>query len=115
LAQDAEHKSIRVAPFRPGVKPENWITVAAANTENDKPRWSPDGRTLYFTSLRDGFRCIWAQGLNPITKIPSGEPSDDSFPQRREIDIQRAVVRAGTRGSFRPPGIRSGRATATSG
>ena len=64
-----------MAPFRPGVKPENWITVAAANTENDKPRWSPDGRTLYFTSLRDGFRCIWAQGLNPITKIPSGEPS----------------------------------------
>ncbi len=35
--------------------------------------WSPDGNLLYFTSDRDGFRCIWAQRLDPQTKHPVGE------------------------------------------
>jgi hypothetical protein len=41
---------------------------------SDKPRWSPDGNTLYFISDRDGFRCVWAQALQPDTKRPLGEP-----------------------------------------
>jgi hypothetical protein len=36
--------------------------------------WSPDGATLYFLSDRDGFRCIWAQRLNPATKRLAGSP-----------------------------------------
>ena len=35
--------------------------------------WSPDGNLLYYLSDRDGFRCIWAQSLNPATKHPEGE------------------------------------------
>jgi len=34
--------------------------------------WSPDGNLLYFLSERDGFRCVWAQRLNAVTKHPSG-------------------------------------------
>ena len=51
-----------------------WIPVTSGEFEDDKPRWSPDGRLLYFTSLRDGFRCIWAQRLDPGTKAPVGAP-----------------------------------------
>jgi hypothetical protein len=29
---------------------------------------------LYFTSLRDGFHCLWAQRLRPDTKQPIGAP-----------------------------------------
>ena len=63
-----------VAPFRPGTAaPEqDWIAVTSGESEDDKPRWSPDGTVLYFTSLRDGFRCIWAQRLEPQGKRPSG-------------------------------------------
>ena len=34
--------------------------------------WSPDGTLLYFSSDRDGFRCIWAQRLDRDTKRPVG-------------------------------------------
>jgi Tol biopolymer transport system component len=56
--------------------PENeWITVSGLGrlgTWHDKVEWSPDGSLLYFTSDQDGFRCIWAQPLDPRTKRPAG-------------------------------------------
>jgi Tol biopolymer transport system component/predicted Ser/Thr protein kinase len=38
------------------------------------PRWSSDGRLLYYLSDRDGFNCVWATPLETRTKRPSGEP-----------------------------------------
>ncbi len=37
------------------------------------PQWSPDGRTLYFLSERDGWCCIWGRRLDAKTKTPRGE------------------------------------------
>ena len=51
-----------------------WIPVTDGQNLDDKPRWSPDGNLIYFTSERDGFRCIWAQRLAPVTKRPAGTP-----------------------------------------
>jgi Tol biopolymer transport system component/predicted Ser/Thr protein kinase len=51
-----------------------WIPVTDGSTFDDKPRWAPDGKLIYFTSDRDGFRCIWAQRLDPATKQPLGAP-----------------------------------------
>jgi len=73
ISYASDRHSIAVAPFRPGVKAEDWITAVPAGAENDKPRWSPDGRLIYFTSTRDGYRCIWAQRLN-ADKTPAGPP-----------------------------------------
>jgi Tol biopolymer transport system component/predicted Ser/Thr protein kinase len=53
---------------------DEWIPVTDGSTFDDKPRWSPDGRMIYFTSDRDGFRCLWAQRLNPTTQHPAGPP-----------------------------------------
>jgi Tol biopolymer transport system component len=36
--------------------------------------WAPDGNTVYYWKLRDGFRCLWAQKLHPVTSQPVGEP-----------------------------------------
>jgi hypothetical protein len=36
--------------------------------------WSPDGNLFYGLSSRDGYRCIWAQHLDPATKRPVGAP-----------------------------------------
>ena len=51
-----------------------WIPITDFTRENDKPRWSPDGNLLYFTSDRDGWRWIWTRRLDPATKRPAGEP-----------------------------------------
>ena len=51
-----------------------WIPVTDGSTFDDKPRWAPDGKLIYFTSDRDGFRCIWAQRFDPATKQPLGAP-----------------------------------------
>jgi serine/threonine protein kinase/Tol biopolymer transport system component len=50
-----------------------WITIADAWTE-DWAHWSPDGRTLYFPSERDGHRCLWGQRIDPVSHRPIGEP-----------------------------------------
>jgi Tol biopolymer transport system component/predicted Ser/Thr protein kinase len=64
-------------PMNPAAPPEaGWIPVTDAENFYDKPVWSPDGSLLYFTSDRDGFRCIWAQRLDPLTKRPVGSALD---------------------------------------
>jgi Tol biopolymer transport system component/DNA-binding winged helix-turn-helix (wHTH) protein len=64
---------IWIAPFRLGVEKSDWIDVSGNDVWEDKPRWSPDGNLLYFTSDRDGFRCIWTQRLD-AAKRPAGPP-----------------------------------------
>ena len=61
-----------VAPVRSGgvVGGKEWIDVL----EGDTGPWSPDGTLVYGSSFRDGYRCIWAQRLNPTTKRPEGAP-----------------------------------------
>lgn len=53
---------------------QEWILASDEHGWSDKPRWSPDGKTLYYLSDRDGFRCLWAQRLDPATKHPISAP-----------------------------------------
>ena len=71
-----DKSSLWVAPFHgPGVIPkEAWVRITGGKFD-DKPRWSPDGNSILFTSDRDGLsRCLWVQRLNPETKRPLGAP-----------------------------------------
>ena len=66
-----------IAPVRDGVpgKEAEWIAVTDGEYNDDKPQFSPDGNTVYFlSSTRDGYICIWAQKLNPVTRRPVGAP-----------------------------------------
>ncbi|MGH9583555.1 MAG: hypothetical protein ACRD4O_11525, partial [Bryobacteraceae bacterium] len=36
--------------------------------------WAPDGNAVYYWSTRDGFRCLYKQPLDPLTKVPQGAP-----------------------------------------
>jgi Tol biopolymer transport system component len=72
----ADRTRVLVAAFR-GKSPipeQDWIAVTSGEFHDNKPRWSPDGNLIYFTSTRDGFGCIWAIRLDPATKRPVGEP-----------------------------------------
>jgi WD40-like Beta Propeller Repeat len=48
--------------------------VTDGKHSDDKPQFSPDGSTVYFTSARDAYLCIWAQRLDPATNHPLGPP-----------------------------------------
>lgn len=66
-----------------------WIPITKASESSDRPRWSGDGKTVFFVSTRDGFSCIWGQTFNPATGQIDGAP----FPvmhfhnRRASIDV----------------------------
>ena len=76
--EDPSGSRIAVLPFHGEAPPaeDSLIFITEATTHHNKPRWSPDGNLLYYTSDRDGFRCIYARRLEPATKRPIGEPLD---------------------------------------
>ena len=51
-----------------------WTPVSVGTFWDDKPRWSPAGRTLYFVSNRSGFLNVWGRRFDPQTGKPSGDP-----------------------------------------
>jgi eukaryotic-like serine/threonine-protein kinase len=67
---------ILIAPVRHGVAggEAEWIAVTDGQYSDDKPQFSADGNTVYFTSTRDGYLCIWVQRLDPVTKRPLDQP-----------------------------------------
>ena len=73
-----------VSPVRDKpVPPEDWISVAEDRNFIGSPKWSPDGRLLYYVSNRDSFSCVWAQPFSAGAKT-FGKPAhvyhDRAFP-----------------------------------
>ena len=67
-----QHSRIYVVPFSTHLVPkQDWIPITDGTTWDDKPRFYTDGKLIFFTSDRDGFRCIWAQRLT-ADMHPSG-------------------------------------------
>jgi Tol biopolymer transport system component len=70
------NRKIFLAPVRDGrgSAEAEWISVTDGSQHEHDACWSPDGNLVYFISERDGFRCIWAQRLQRLTKHPTGLP-----------------------------------------
>ena len=51
-----------------------WTRITDGKHWDDKPRWSPDGRTIYFVSGRGGFFNVWGIHFDPAGGKPVGEP-----------------------------------------
>jgi eukaryotic-like serine/threonine-protein kinase len=66
---------IAIAPVDgPKPVPESvWIRIEQSEAQ-DWANWSPDGKTLYFTSRKDGHRCLWGQRLEASSHRPWMEP-----------------------------------------
>jgi serine/threonine protein kinase/Tol biopolymer transport system component len=65
---------IAIAPVEgPRPIPESaWITIVEAGVL-DWADWSPDGKTLYFPSGRDGHNCLWGQRIEASSHRLVGE------------------------------------------
>jgi eukaryotic-like serine/threonine-protein kinase len=65
-----ERRRLYIAPLQGRMTSEEseWRAITSGEFSDDKPRFSPDGNLLYFTSNRDGFVCLWAQRLDPAKK-----------------------------------------------
>jgi serine/threonine protein kinase/Tol biopolymer transport system component len=65
--------AIYVAPLRETAIPsEEWLLVCEDNHYLGSPKWSSDGKLLYYLSERDGRCCIWAQRLDVNSKRNEG-------------------------------------------
>jgi len=51
-----------------------WRPIVQDGYFYDKPRWAPDGRTLYFLSNRGGFFNVWGLRFDSEQGRPVGEP-----------------------------------------
>jgi dipeptidyl aminopeptidase/acylaminoacyl peptidase len=62
--------AINVVPAAGG----DWIPITDGKHHDDKPRWSPDGKIIYFVSSRGGFMNVWGRRFDPTLGKPVGEP-----------------------------------------
>lgn len=44
-----------------------WTRITDGSSWDDKPRWSPDGKTVYYVSLSTGFPNVWGVRFDPDT------------------------------------------------
>jgi Tol biopolymer transport system component len=73
LAHDllyASTSSVYVVPTSGGT----WRAITDGAWFDDKPRWGPDGRILYFVSNRRGVANVWGRRFDNATGTAIGEP-----------------------------------------
>ena len=63
-----------VRSLDPAVKERPDVLVVRSPAWSGSPRWSADGRFLYFLSQRDGEVCVWAQPVHAESGQRAGEP-----------------------------------------
>lgn len=52
----------------------SWIRITDGKQWDDKPRWSPDGKTIYYLSERKGFFNVWGIHFDSVKGQSQGEP-----------------------------------------
>jgi eukaryotic-like serine/threonine-protein kinase len=71
-AGEAQRLELMIAPAE-GSPSTAWIRLVADHQSPDKPRWSADGRLLYFLSRGSGdYVNLWALPFDPIRGVPTG-------------------------------------------
>jgi Tol biopolymer transport system component len=53
---------------------EHWVEISPQQTDNSRPRFSPDGTTVYYLLGRAGQRLLAAQKIDKTSYQPRGDP-----------------------------------------
>jgi Tol biopolymer transport system component len=76
-----------------------WIPISGKGVLLEHPRWSGDGRTIFYVSNSDGFSCIYGQKFSPERGELIGNPFavahfhnqrasiDNVFPRSRNLSV----------------------------
>jgi Tol biopolymer transport system component len=70
-ATDAAFSTIYVVSTSGGP----WVRITEGQYWDDKPRWSPDGKAIYFVSNRTGFFNVWKVRFDPTSGKPLDQPA----------------------------------------
>ena len=66
---------VEVVPSgRTSASERDWTPITDQHWVADKPRWSPDGRMLYFTRKIGLFWNLWGRHFDPASGQPTGPP-----------------------------------------
>jgi Tol biopolymer transport system component/DNA-binding winged helix-turn-helix (wHTH) protein len=68
-----------------------WIRITDGKQWDDKPRWSPDGRTIYFVSRRSGFFNVWGIRFDPTLGKSVGKAFRVSAFERPSLMVPQQV------------------------
>ena len=66
----ASNATLWVVPSSGG----QWIPITDGKWWDDKPRWSPNEKAIFFISSRSGFLNVWGIRFDPVKQLPLGEP-----------------------------------------
>ena len=72
-----------------------WTRITDGEHWSDKPRWSPDGRTIYYVSGLGGFFNVWGIRFDPAAGKPVGQPFQVSKFDSMRLMIPRFIPPVG--------------------
>jgi Tol biopolymer transport system component/DNA-binding winged helix-turn-helix (wHTH) protein len=72
-----------------------WTRVIDDKRWNDKPRWGPDGKTIYFVSGRGGFFNVWGIRFDATAGKTIGQPFQVSKFESAKLMIPRWIMPVG--------------------
>jgi Tol biopolymer transport system component/DNA-binding winged helix-turn-helix (wHTH) protein len=72
-----------------------WVRVTDGKHWDDKPRWSPDGRVIYFLSERNGLFNVWGTHFDPGKGRPAGEPFPVTSLDKPNLMVPKSIEQVG--------------------
>lgn len=72
-----------------------WTRITDGRHWDDKPRWSPDGKTIYYISGPGGYFNVWAIRFDPVSGKPIGQPFQVSKFDSPRLKIPDAIPAVG--------------------
>jgi Tol biopolymer transport system component len=72
-----------------------WTRISEGAAFDDKARWAPDGRTIYFVSNRTTALNVWGRRFDPEKGEPTGEPFQVTRFDRSDQVLTTAMAQLG--------------------